>query len=43
MQADGSVVYGNKYFSVKFKDRKFTKPFGNVYGFYLEDAVGSKN
>lgn len=38
-----STVYGNKYFSMKFTTTHFTEPFGNQYGFYLEDAVGSKD
>jgi hypothetical protein len=42
-KSDGSVVYGNKYFSIRFKNTKFTKPFGNAYEFYLEEAIGNKN
>jgi hypothetical protein len=42
-QQDGSTIYGNKYFSIRFKNTQFTKPFGNVYEFYLEEAVGKKN
>jgi hypothetical protein len=34
-QEDGSVIYGNKYFSIRFKNTNFTKPFGNTYEFYL--------
>lgn len=34
-QKDGSTVYGNRYFSIRFKNTKFTKPFGNIYEFYL--------
>lgn len=36
LQADGSKVYGNKYFSIKFDKTNFSSPYGNVYGFYLE-------
>jgi hypothetical protein len=43
LQPDGSRVYGNKYFSIKFDKTNFTSPYGNVYGFYLEEAVGKKN
>lgn len=43
MQPNGSKVYGNKYFSIKFDKTDFTSPYGNVYGFYLEEAVGNKN
>lgn len=43
LQSDGSKVYGNKYFSIKFKNTDFTTPYGNMYGFYLEEAVGKKN
>lgn len=42
-QKDGSTVYGNQYFSIRFKNTKFTQPFGNVYEFYLEEAVGKKD
>jgi mRNA (guanine-N7-)-methyltransferase len=42
-EADGSRVYGNKYFSIKFKDTKFVSPYGNMYGFYLDQAIGKKN
>jgi hypothetical protein len=35
-QPDGSRVYGNKYFSIKFNRTDFSSPYGNVYGFYLE-------
>jgi len=41
-QEDGSKVYGNKYFSIKFDNTNFTSPYGNKYGFYLEEAIGSK-
>ena len=42
-QKDGSTVYGNQYFSIRFKNTKFTQPFGNIYEFYLEEAVGKKD
>lgn len=35
-QSDGSRVYGNKYFSIKFNKTDFSSPYGNVYGFYLQ-------
>lgn len=35
-QSDGSRVYGNKYFSIRFNRTDFSSPYGNVYGFYLE-------
>ena len=28
-QSDGSTVYGNKYFSLKFDKTNFTEPYGN--------------
>lgn len=34
-QEDGSKVYGNKYFSIKFDNTNFPTPYGNKYGFYL--------
>ena len=43
LQEDGSRVYGNKHFSLKFTQTTFTQPYGNEYGFYLENAVGKKN
>ena len=42
-QSDGSKVFGNQYFSIKFDKTEFDSPFNNIYGFYLEDAVGSKD
>lgn len=41
-QKDGSRVYGNKYFSIRFANSSFASPYGNIYGFYLENAVGKK-
>lgn len=43
VQSDGSKVYGNKYFSIKFETTEFNQPINNIYGFYLEDAVGKKH
>ena len=43
VQQDGSKVYSNKYFSIKFDTTNFSSPYGNVYGFYLEGAVGNKS
>lgn len=43
LQENGSKVYGNKYFSMKFDKTDFFSPYGNKYGFYLEKAVGKKN
>lgn len=43
VQSDGSKVYGNKYFSIRFENTNFTNPYGCVYGFYLEEAVGNKS
>ena len=42
-QSDGSKVYSNSYFSIKFDNTNFTSPYGNMYGFYLDKAVGKKN
>lgn len=42
-QQDGSRVYGNRYFSIRFASSSFTSPYGNIYGFYLENAVGKKH
>ena len=39
-------VYGNKYFSIRFKSHQFDKDdgsFGLEYGFYLREAIGSRN
>lgn len=41
--ADGSRVYNNKYFSIKIDKTHFPDPFGNEYGFYFQNAVGSKS
>lgn len=42
-QQDGSRVYGNRYFSIRFASSSFASPYGNIYGFYLENAVGKKH
>lgn len=42
-QSDGSYVYTNQFFSVKFNSLEFKEPYGNEYGFYLHNAVGCKN
>ena len=39
---DGTYIYGNKYFSIKFDNLDFVEPYGLKYSFYLEDSVGSK-
>ena len=41
--ADGSREYHNKYFSVKINKTHFPEPFGNEYGFYYQNAVGTKD
>ena len=40
---NGFTYYGNKYFSLKFPKTRFTEECGDQYGFYLQEAVGSKN
>ena len=34
-QSDGSRVYGNKFFSMRFEKTNFSQPYNNIYGFYL--------
>lgn len=43
-QKTGELVFGNKFYSVKFFEDKFSskKPFGNKYGFYLEDSIDKR-
>ena len=41
---DGSMILGNEYYSVRFESMSFPKDkiYGLKYGFFLNDAVGSK-
>jgi hypothetical protein len=40
------MVYGNNYFSMRFKNVEFDRSngcYGLEYGFYLKEAIGSKD
>jgi mRNA (guanine-N7-)-methyltransferase len=43
--ADGSITFGNEFYSIKFDDDHFPKSklYGIKYGFFLDEAVGTRS
>lgn len=41
----GELAFGNKFYSVKFSQDKFSlkEPYGIKYGFFLEDSIDKRN